>query len=102
MNKPPDAAVLAELILGIPKDAFPVVLMIVIALLVRDNVRHCHLQELFKLLARWSVSDAVLFAQNMSDMCLHAVQLIEHAGGGPSASMVGRACCSSNVDIHGR
>lgn len=66
--KPLDAAVLAELVFGIPKDAFPVVLMVAIALLVRDNVRHCHLQELFNLSAWWSVSDAVLFAQEMSSM----------------------------------
>ena len=50
-NKLFDAAVLAELVLGIPKDAFPVVLMVVVALLVRDNVRRCHLQELLELLA---------------------------------------------------
>ena len=49
VNRPSDAAVLAELVLGIPKDAFPVVLMVVIALLVRYNVRPCHLQELFEL-----------------------------------------------------
>ena len=67
VDRPSDAAVLAELVLGIPKDAFPVVLMVVIALLVRYNVRRCYFQELFDLLAQWLLSDAVIFAQEMNN-----------------------------------
>lgn len=37
----PDAAVLAELVLGIPKDAFPVVVMVIIVLLVGIYVKYC-------------------------------------------------------------
>lgn len=49
---------LAELVLGIPKDAVPVILMVIIALLVRNNVRgacksclngHCVNVELMQL-----------------------------------------------------
>lgn len=36
-----DAAVLAELVLGIPKDALPVAMMVVIVILVGAHIQHC-------------------------------------------------------------